>query len=186
VGQSVNLFLEMHAALVLRLARKLARPPLSAEDVAQEAASSLLRWHRQGAFEPEKVENVEAYLRVVVRNVASREARRVRELSPALDRNVGGLSPEQPAYQAAFGEEELEARALLERLKASLRPRDALVFALLVEDGLTMDEVAETLGTTMNNVYQIRHRIRSRARELLDGSSAEHAEPGGRHDELRR
>ncbi len=174
VSEGINGFLELHAALIRRLARKVARPPVHSDDVAQEVMAALLRWYQQGAFEPEKLQNPEAYLRVVVRNAVAREARRVRAESPTRRGDAGEQSEDiagfaaPPAYQATFADQALEARALFERLKASLAPRDSLVFALLVEDGLSLDQVAATLGTTMNNVYQIQHRIRSRARELLD------------------
>lgn len=176
VEQSINSFIELHAALIQRLARKATRPPLLSDDVAQEVMAALLRWHRNGAFAPEKVENPEAYLRVVIRNAVSRAARRARVESPAQPREPkelegdlsAGSSP--PPYQSTFADQALEARALLDRLKASLAPRDALAFALLVEDEMTVDQVAASLGTTPNNIYQIRHRIRCRARELLDAS----------------
>jgi len=172
VSESINSFLELHVALIRRLAQKSARPPIHSDDVAQEVVTALLRWHQQGAFEPDKLENPEAYLRVVIRNAAAREARRVRAESPARGELVDdwGSAGAPPDYQATFADQALEARTLLERLKASLAPRDALAFALLVEDGMSVEQVALSLGTTSNNVYQIRHRIRSRARELLDAA----------------
>ena len=173
VSEGINSFLELHVALIRQLARKVARPPLHADDVAQEVMAALLRWNQQGAFEPDKLQNPEAYLRVVVRNAVAREARRARAESPARQADTGepfddAAAGAAPSYQPTFADQALEARALLERLKASLAPRDSLAFALLVEDGLSLDQVASSLGTTRNNVYQMQHRIRSRARELLD------------------
>lgn len=172
MGPSINQFLEVHSALIRRLARQTARPPLNGEDVAQDVMVALLRWHEQGSFDPKRVENVEAYLRVVVRNAASRVSRRAYSEMPgrAASPTEELEPPGPPAYEPTFAHEALEARALLDRLKASLAPRDALAFALLVEDGLDLHQVAAALGTSVNNVYQMRHRIRTRARELLDRS----------------
>jgi DNA-directed RNA polymerase specialized sigma24 family protein len=69
-------------------------------------------------------------------------------------------SPEQLTADA------LTARRTLNALKQKLRPRDAVAFALLVEDGLSIEETAAALGATTNNVYQMRHRILAAAREL--------------------
>lgn len=174
VSEGINSFLELHVALIRRLAQRVARPPLNSDDIAQDVLAALLRWHRQGAFQPEKIENPEAYLRVVIRNAAAREARRARTEAPTQQADTGELvdallgAAAPPHCESTYADQAIEARALLERLKASLPARDAVAFALLVEDGLTVEQVATSLGTTPNNVYQMRHRIRSRAREMLD------------------
>ncbi|HET9955276.1 MAG TPA: sigma-70 family RNA polymerase sigma factor, partial [Polyangiaceae bacterium] len=170
----MNTFLEAHAALIVRLARRVARPPTHPEDIAQEAIASLLRWHREKGFDPEKIGNAEAYLRVVVRNTAAQAARRFRGEVPAPDRGSHATQADEtrpPDYSIRFADEALHARALLEQLKQRLRPREAVVLALLIEDEMSPDQVAQSLGMTMNNLYQIRHRIRAAARELLDASA---------------
>jgi RNA polymerase sigma factor (sigma-70 family) len=173
----VDGFIEAHAALILRLARAYAKAgdPVDPHDVAQEVLVALLRAERSGSFEPARLENVEGYLRVVVRNAVLRaRARGVRSGRPGLERDVAegaeiasvAPSPEDVTERA------LDARRTLESLKRRLRPRDAIAFALLVEDGMSIDEVARTLETTSNNVYQMRHRILTAARELLGKEDA--------------
>jgi RNA polymerase sigma factor (sigma-70 family) len=148
---------------------------VDAEDVAQEVIVALLRLAKDGTIDPERIENVEAYLRFVVRRaLASAHKRRALLETLAEDGDLGSIaedaarldsdpnpSPEERTRRA------LDARRLLEALKASLRPRDALAFALLVEDGLDPAEVAQRLQTSINNVYQMRHRILVAARQLL-------------------
>jgi DNA-directed RNA polymerase specialized sigma24 family protein len=65
------------------------------------------------------------------------------------------------------------ARRTLRALKSALHPRDAMVCALLLEEGLDIREVADHLGCTRNNVYQIRHRILAAARRVLPDDRGE-------------
>lgn len=174
----MELFVETHAALILRLARGVARPPLHPEDVAQEVVSALLHWHREGRFEPQRLENAEAYLRVVARNTASQLARKQRletvgieSMPAARSEGEAATKMDPPPLTSEYSEDRLVAREQLDRLKASLRPRDALVVSLLVEDGLSMEAVAQALAITMNNLHQITHRIRVAALDLLDSDS---------------
>ena len=114
-----------------------------------------------------RIENVEAYLRVVVRNAAHRarakgkrggELARDGEIEAAADRSEV-LDADRPLNPEEMTQRANDARKRLDAVKARLRPRDAVAFALLVEDGLSIEEVAKSLGTTANNVYQMRHRI---------------------------
>lgn len=162
-------FLQLHAAFIARLARFEARPPADPNDVAQEVVASLLKQHAAAKFDPAKLENPEAYLRVVVRNSArAARARAAREHAEGDDRldevPASGRTPEDVTRDA------IDTRKLLERVKERLRPRDAVAFALLVEDGLDIEDVAKAMGTTTNNVYQMRHRILAVAREVQSSS----------------
>lgn len=176
-------FLATHAALIVRLAGHFvgrSHGSLDPGDVAHDVIVSLLRMHAQGSFDPQRLEHPEAYLRVVVRNTtlrAGRRGRRAGELT--FEGDLEGLSERSEAFEASrppSPEEQtraaLDARRLLDSLKAKLRPRDAVALALLVEDGLSIEETAAALGTTANNVYQMRHRILGVARELDDHDEA--------------
>jgi RNA polymerase sigma factor (sigma-70 family) len=179
----VRAFLDAHAALILQLARGMVREQGEAagpEDVAQEVTVALLKMHAAGTFDPARVENPEAYLRVVVRNAAHRSRRR-RSVVERVghDGDTGEmaeegerLAPESVPSPEDTTRRALDARHTLEALKRELRPRDALVLALLVEEGLGIEEVAERLGTTLNNVYQMRHRILTAARGILGKEDA--------------
>lgn len=173
-------FVAEHASRIDRLARAIARD--DAGDVAQDVALSLLRVARRGNLDPARIEHVEAYLRVAVRNGARRaRARRREEL--VLDGDLDALaeraaSRDGALFQGQHGEATgLDRRRTATRLHARLRPRDAQAFALMVHHGLAIDEVARSLGTTANHVHQMRHRILGEARRLhaessLSGSDA--------------
>jgi RNA polymerase sigma factor (sigma-70 family) len=178
---AVRAFLDTHAALILRLARAVTRPGegVAPEDLAQEVMVGLLRMASEGRFDPARIENVEAYLRVVVRNAAN-YARRRRASTEQVGRDadageaveLGRIELEPASSPEDLTRRALDARRRLDALKAALRPRDALVLALLVEEGLEIVEVAARLGTTLNNVYQMRHRILAAAREILGKEDA--------------
>jgi RNA polymerase sigma factor (sigma-70 family) len=179
-------FLDTHAALIMRLARSLVRErgeAVEPHDVAQEVIVALLQLHKAGSFDPARIENPEAYLRVVVRNAAHR-ARTRRKLVERVadDGDLTGIAEQAARIDAESvpTPEEItkrahDARRTIELLKSKLRPRDAVAFALLVEEGLEIDEVAARLGTTANNVYQMRHRILTTAREFLGKEEARQA-----------
>jgi RNA polymerase sigma factor (sigma-70 family) len=162
-------FLEVHAPLIWRLARGQVRVATDAGDVAQAVMTSLLEQHAEGRLDPKKIENAEAYLRIVVRNAvraAGAKNTRDRGAGDAALAEIAAPSPSpEEATRAAVDE-----RRFVERLKERLRPRDALAFALLVEDGLDIEEVAVAMGTTANNVYQMRHRILAASRTLQSES----------------
>jgi RNA polymerase sigma factor (sigma-70 family) len=167
-------FLAAHAALLLRLARGATRPGdrIEPEDVANEAVAALLGAAERGTLVASDIANAEAYLRIVVRHAAmrARTRRSAGERPSAEDDDLDGVverfggeadpNPEEATARA------LDARKTLDAIKAKLRPRDAVAFALMVEDGQSIDEVAASLGTTANNVYQMRFRILEVVREI--------------------
>lgn len=160
-------FVDLHAPLILRLARAGARDRDEAFEVAQEVVVTLLAAHAKGRLDPSTIETPEAYLRVVVRNalVQGRKGRggRFEADDAILDELPSPTTNPEEATRSA-----IDARRWIEMLKARLRPRDAVAFALLVEDGLDIDSVATALGTTANSVYQMRHRILAAAKTLQD------------------
>lgn len=158
----MHAFLHTHAAFLLRVARgEVAGSGVDARDVAQDVVQTLLKMHAKGSFVPSKLENGEAYLRVVVRNAARRARMRKEQLT--VDGDLESLTVEV----ALPDEDSRDRQRHLEELKGRLRPRDAVAFAFLVEDGLSIDDTAKALGTNPNNVYQMRHRILATAQELL-------------------
>jgi RNA polymerase sigma factor (sigma-70 family) len=186
-------FLSANASLILRLARgaALERRGVDPEDVAQEVVLALLRSHRAGAFDPARIDHPEGYLRVVVANAARRAFARRRpdaivegdELATMAD-DAAQRGPDSSPTIEDLTQRAMDARRRIDDLKAGLRPRDAAAFALLVEDGLSIEEAAAALGTTTNNVYQMRHRILAAARELDPAAVRTGAPDGSIHREL--
>lgn len=162
-------FIELYAPFVARCARAEASRVrgIDANDVAQAVLARLIEAHAEGRFEPARLDTPEAYLRTVVRNAATRVGRRAKAEPIGRTSDVAEREgvDELPDPELALAERR-DARVWLQTVKARLRPRDALAFALLVEDGCSIDEAARALGTNANNVYQMRHRILQTVREL--------------------
>jgi DNA-directed RNA polymerase specialized sigma24 family protein len=112
---------------------------------------------------------------VIVRNAARRACLRVRRGGVlTAEGSADALDEAASTSHAHAGSESSpedivhhtrDARRTLDELKERLRPREVAALSLLCEGGLSIEEVAATLRTTANNVYQMRHRILVAARE---------------------
>jgi RNA polymerase sigma factor (sigma-70 family) len=169
-ADAVRAFLALQGDLIHRLASEIVRRGdmrLQAHDVAQDVIAALLLQSRKGRFRPERVEHPAAYLRAVVRRAARRALVRAARESLADAPDEAKVDSERfPTPEAAALRAESVGR-ILRALKSALHPRDATVCELLLEEGLDIGEVADLLGCTRNNVYQIRHRILAAARRVL-------------------
>lgn len=173
----IGRFLEEHAPRIRRLANAMLRGRrhgVDAVDIAHDVMVTLMQLSARGTFDPARLESVEAYLRAVVRNAARRACSRRRSLEQVLDdgdvsrladESAGALAPEDSSGEA------IDDRRWLTALATRLRPRDLVAFRLLVAEGRAIEDVARTLGTTTNNVYQMRHRILTTAKLLMGGRS---------------
>lgn len=161
----IHAFVERHSVLIYAAAANAARRhALDPHDVAHDAITALLHLHAKGTFDPASLREDERYLRAVVRNTALRASRHGRRHVPSSDRLEPLLeahSPEPPAMH-----DRLDARTCLTTLTERLRPRDALAFDLLIDEEQGVAEIAHALETNANNVYQMRHRVRTAARAL--------------------
>jgi len=135
-----------------------------AQDAVQEAFVRALAAPRRFA----RVDNPEAWLRVVALNVARRRLRRrahldrlLRRVPPGID-TVPGLSPDHVAVVAAL---------------RRLPPVQAEAVALHHLADLPVDEIAELTGVAVGTVKARLSRGRARLAELLaDDTRAEHQE----------
>jgi RNA polymerase sigma factor (sigma-70 family) len=173
-------FLRTHRELIMRVAGTLVRGQggrIETADLAHDVIVHLLVKHEEGAFDPLSVVNAEAYLRVVMRNALRRrrhQERRCVRVSEDGDMETMGEGASRAGVQQltrldrAAPDRALDVRRTFEMLVRTLRPRDARALELLVKRGMPIDEVAATLATSVNNIYQMRHRILCAARALDD------------------
>lgn len=150
---------EPHLGILHRMARRLARSRVEAEDLAQEG---LIRaFERRGSLrDPEKIRS---WLLALVRNL---HLNRVRDQKPHLLVLSGGAE-----FDGRVGdlEEEMQSRALSDELLLALKElpeEQATVLWLRAVEGLSYDEIAEAMGTPVGTV---RSRL-SRAREAMVAS----------------
>jgi len=64
--------------------------------------------------------------------------------------------------------EKAEQRRLLQSAIQLLSPRDRLFMKLFLEEGLSIEEVAESLGISLQNAYTVKHRIVQKLRSHLN------------------
>ncbi len=157
---------ERHAATVMGFATYLARPPLRAEDIVQEAFLTV--WRSAGRYDPERG-TVRPWLLGIVRGRAIDGIRRVRarrESTGDPDDALNGLeSGVLPEAQVLRGESARAVRDALDRLPVEQRT----VVVLAYFQGFTHAEIADRLSVPVTTVKGRMRLALLKLRELLDG-----------------
>jgi DNA-directed RNA polymerase specialized sigma24 family protein len=170
----VHSFVEMHRPLILRHARALVREhpeKFAAEDVAREIELELGQLAKHHALTEASITSPDRYLRIVAKHALGRAKRRralIEQLAAgddldALSKDIAELDSDLPPLPATPSPEGAKARATLEELKDALPPADALIVALLLEDDMTLDDVAASLAMPLEEVAFARERILHKA-----------------------
>ena len=148
-----------HHSMVFRTAYRITGNAGDAEDVLQTVFLRLLR--RERAADP--LENFESYLRRSAINVALDVIRaRQTERSVPLPEDDSGLLPFASAPSDVLG-----LRQILTRAIARLKTRPAEIFALRFIEGLSNQQIAQTLGISQVLVAVVVHRTRLQLRKQL-------------------
>lgn len=144
-----------HREALLASVRPLVRPPVDASDIVQEACVRAIP-----AIEAGRVENVQAFLYGVARNVAAEAMRQQFRWSRWL---VHHPAAEQIADDAPSAEAHLSGKDELDRLRAvmeELPPRCREVFVLRHVEMLEKKQIAIRLGIDVKQVEkQLRHGL---------------------------
>lgn len=137
-------------------ARRYARRPEDAEDIAQEALLRAWR-HRAAIKDPERFFG---WLSTIVRNEA---ARRYRKAEGELLGDVGGDVPDESDWMAAA-----TSRADVGRGLERLAEHERTLLRLRYEDDLTQSEIAARLSLPEGTVKVQLHRARAKLRRALE------------------
>jgi RNA polymerase sigma-70 factor (ECF subfamily) len=166
-------FAERFRQPVVSFARSMGLRQADAEDAAQETLLAFAEAYRRGQYDPSK-----GRLSRFLFGIAYRQALRARRLgggAVAKDVNVAnaesGFWAEVPDEQTATGiwDTQWEQTLLdtcLRQARQEVEPVTFQAFEGVVRDGRSPEEVAEALGTTVKSVYNAKHRILKRVREL--------------------
>lgn len=151
---------------VVSFARGMGLAPADAEDVAQETLIAFAQAYRDGRYDPSK-----GRLSRFLFGIAYRQALHARRKRPPQVESA--VWAELPDEQAASGVWDTEwERSALDRCLAQARgefePPSFRAFELVVRDGRSPAEAAESLGLPIKAVYNAKHRILKRIRELRD------------------
>ncbi len=156
-------FVDEHRALILRHSRahvKAVGEKIAPEDVAREIELMVTQLADTTALTAADIVAPDAYVRSLVKHATGRARRRrtlIEQLAAgddlaALSRDLAALDADLPPPPAPPSDGAIAARAALEGVKDALSPADALVFALLVEDDGTVEDVAAAVATTTQEV----------------------------------
>ncbi|HEY2509788.1 MAG TPA: hypothetical protein VGI39_03000 [Polyangiaceae bacterium] len=170
-------FVEQHRPLILRHARTVVRlhsEKIALEDVAREIELELSQLAKERGLTVDKIHSPDHFLRVVAKHALGRAKRRrtlIDQLAAgddldALSTDLSALDSDLVALPALRSSDGATARDTLEKLKDALKPRDALVAALLFEDDGTMEDVCEELAMPMEEVAAARERVLTAAAAL--------------------
>jgi len=170
--EAFRLIVERHGPLVLRLASSFLRSREEAEEASQEiffkAYRSLRSFNLEKAFLPWLYAIAVNYLRTRYRQNRRREERIVTSSSEIP--SEGGLTDPVSAAEAAHDRDQLQ-RAI-ESLPAGVRE----VVSLYYTGGLSVSQIAESLGIGIENVKSRLHRGRKGIREYLDRDATRRAD----------
>jgi RNA polymerase sigma-70 factor (sigma-E family) len=161
---SIEALYREHGARLVGLARTFVYDRAAAEDLVQEAFIRFHR-HRHRLRQPAAAAG---YLRSTVLNLARDHNRRglmSRRHIDAEARHLGSMGPD-PDDAALLDEEQ---RTVVEAVSSlPLRQRDCIVLRYQME--LSYDEIAETLGLTINSVKTHLKRGLATLRSQMEGS----------------
>ena len=139
------------------------------EDVVQETLVAFARAYRDGSYDRARGRLSSWLFGIAQREVAS--ARRKAARSPMAEPDAVQLdeTPDQNDGLERIWEEEWR-RSIIERctarVRSELEPATWECFALQVFEGLSADEVAARKGVPRQQVYNAKHRVARRLREL--------------------
>jgi hypothetical protein len=180
----VKAFVSEHGALLLKHARAHIRSSgekTAPADVARELELMLQQLGAANQDLEASIVSPDAFVRSIVLPAARRAKRRQTlieqiaagdDLSTISD-DLAALDADLPVVKSGVSSDATEASTVIDALKAKLAPRDALVFALLIEDDSDIDGVARILSMAMSDVEEARARILATAREAgIEGEDA--------------
>lgn len=154
------------------LSRYARRSGLSADavqDAVQETLVAFAEAYRRGTFDRSRGKLSGWLFGIARREVA--HARRRSAVNPvgALDTGIGRDGPEDDDALERIWEEEWRRATLercIDRVRGEIEPRTWQCFALQVFEGLGARDVAARLELPLTKVYNAKHRVSRRLREL--------------------
>lgn len=149
-----------HGAFALRVAMRVVRNRLIAEDLVQEAM--VRAWSQAKRFDPHRA-RFTTWLYRIVMNLCIDHARRVQPVPLPADFN-----PVDPAASADERIEVSERDALLASAVSELPVNQRAALTLVYDEGLSGAEAARVLGLSAKAVERLLARARGHLRERLE------------------
>ncbi len=165
-------FVDRFHGPVVRFVTGLGFPPEDALDVGQESLAAFAEGLRAGRYDRER-----GGLRSWLFGIAYKQALRHRRSTARRERLVQrGQAAERAVTEMpdekSAGEmwntlwERFLVEECLRQVRLEFRPENVRAFELMAREGYDAGEAAEAVGTTTRAVYNAKHRILNRMREL--------------------
>jgi RNA polymerase sigma-70 factor (ECF subfamily) len=153
---------------VVSFARSMGLSQADAEDAAQETLLAFAEAYRRGQYDPAK-----GRLSKFLFGIAYRQALRARRVGAQVAPVGTTVWSQVPEEQEASGVWDVEwEQGLLDeclrQVRVEFEPQTFRAFELTVRDGRDASEAAAELGVPVKSVYNAKHRILKRIRELRD------------------
>jgi DNA-directed RNA polymerase specialized sigma24 family protein len=159
----VREFVNEHRALLVKHARRYVEAnaeKIPLEDVAREMELECNQLEADKGVSRDRIASPDAFFRSIVKHAAGRAKRRRKLIEQiaagddleAFTEDLRALDRDLPDPALETDETARKSRATLDSIKKRMDPRDALVFALLIEDDGALDEVARTLSMALSDV----------------------------------
>jgi len=149
-----------HQRSIINLAFRFIGDRAAAEDVAQEVFLQVFR--SAAGYRPSA--SFTTWLYTIARNACYSELRRRRLRPGSLDAEAGSQPAASPPANPV---ESAELRAAVRRAVASLPEAQRMAVILCRYDGLSYEQIAEAMNTSVGSVKSLLHRARLTLREAL-------------------
>lgn len=162
-------FVERFRRPVVAFARGLGLNETQAEDAAQETLMAFAVQLREGGYDRER-----GRLSSWLFGIAYRQAMAARRKGATEHARGGDSAPVEDVPQdraSMVWDREWERRVLeecLQQVRSEVEPRTFAAFELAVQTGLSAEGAADLLGLSPKQVYNAKHRILKRLRELRE------------------
>lgn len=155
---------------ILRFARSIGLTENDADDVAQETLVAFAQQYREGAFDPNRGRLGSWLLGIAYRKALVERRGKLRR-PVAMGSAVARAIDEDPdsSSLSAIWDREWEESLLeqcLVQVRREVKPETFKAFELAVREAMPAPRVAELLGVEIKLVYNAKHRILQRVREL--------------------
>lgn len=168
-------FDDRYRELILRYGRRSGLQPADAQDVRQMVMLSLSRALPNFVYRPE-LGRFRDYLGASVRNaIRKHRAKRGRAGEvPLSEIDETRLESGDGAWVEAWNEEWMlhHYRRAMKRVRRDVSEKSLAIFEGLL-DGATVEELAETHGTSTDAVYKVKQRMRDRLKDVVAEQLAE-------------
>ncbi len=167
-----------YAELVMRYCCARGVQPADGDDIRQQVWTNLSKGLRTFKYDPSKG-RFRDYLGRVVRNGIARHFSRKDIAGRALDSAVLATTPDDASGPDEVWDKEWvnhHYRLAMQTIERSFEPQNVAVFNRLLA-GEHAEDVAASFGLTRQAVYQSKHRILQRMRELIAQQIREEDQP---------